>query len=52
MKITTDRKTGRKVVTGIGSKLRKSAHYPLQFGLMLANLINPHGEPTAAPDRV
>lgn len=45
-------KSGRTTVTGNSSKLRDSAHYPLQFGLTVANLIMPEGAPDACADWV
>lgn len=44
--------SGQKTVTGNSKKLKDSAHYPLQFGLEMANLIKPHGAPSASTDSV
>ena len=41
---------GEKSVTGNPKRLRESAHYPLGFGLELANHIKPEGKPSASTD--
>jgi len=48
--VTVETKSGRKRVNGNAKRLRESAHYPLGFGLALAQLIQPHGAPAASVD--
>lgn len=48
--VKVEQKSGRTTVTGNSAKLRESAHYPLQFGLAVANLINPKGSPDTSTD--
>ena len=43
-------KSGKKNVNGNAKRLRESAHYPLGFGLALAQLIKPHGAPAPSVD--
>lgn len=43
-------KNGTKTVTGNSSKLKKSAAYTIEFGLAIANLITPGGDPDPSPE--
>ena len=48
--MTTDA-SGQKTVTGNSKRLKESAHYPVGFGLEIANMINPKDSPKASVDR-
>ena len=43
-------KSGTKTVNGKPSSLKVSANYTVEFGLAVANLINPYGAPNPKPD--
>ena len=48
--ITVD-SNGRKKVNGKPKSLKRSGEYPLQFGLALAALLHPTGEPEQSPEK-
>lgn len=48
--VAVDAVTGKKTVTGNMKNLKKSAAYPLQFGLALASIVSPRGEPNPVLD--
>lgn len=43
-------KDGKKSINGIPKQLRTSANYPVQFGLAVASLIRPYGDPDPSPE--
>jgi len=45
-------KTGKRQVTGVPKALRESGSYPIQFGMAIAALLNPFGEPKESTERV
>ena len=49
VKISVDR-NGKKKGNGKPKSLKRSGEYPLQFGLALAALIHPTGEPSPSPE--
>ena len=51
MDVVLDKKTGVKKVNGKAKALKKSGEYPLQFGLAVASLISPNGQPPSSADR-
>ena len=44
-----NKKTGKVQVTGNKKQLEVSASYPVSFGLAVAALVHPHGEPIEDP---
>lgn len=50
VKKSINKRSGKVQVTGNKKLLSRSANYPLNFGLAIASLVDPAGEPAASPE--